>query len=245
MAGGRRELDAAAHDALLCADGVSSDGSLEFRMDDWGVDVGVAGSQKGRMLPAGLALLAVSERALQATESARSPRSVFDLRAMAAQNDDGYFPYTPPLSLLFGLREALDMFAEEGLDQVYARHSRLGSGVRAAIAAWDLELCARDPAAYSDTVSAVMLPAEFDARRVIDIAFRRWNLSLGGGLARLAGRSFRIGHLGDLNELMLLGALAGTELSLADAGVPVIPGSGVSAAQALWSETTPRPPART
>lgn len=239
----RAAMDAAGHDALLLVDGVSSIGSMPFRMDEWRVDVAVTGSQKGLMLPAGLAIIAVSERALAATGTARAPRSVFDLRAMAAQNDDGYFPYTPPLSLLFGLRETLDMFAEEGLEQVFARHERLASGVRAAVAAWDLELCARDPRSYSSTVTAVVVPPEHDARRVIDIAFRRWNLSLGGGLARLAGRVFRIGHLGDLNELMLLGALSGVELALADAGVPVIFGAGVSAAQSLWRQAAVSPAA--
>jgi alanine-glyoxylate transaminase/serine-glyoxylate transaminase/serine-pyruvate transaminase len=237
----RAALDAAAHDAMLFVDGVSSIGSMEFRFDSWGVDAAVAGTQKGLMLPAGLAIVAISEKALAASETARAPRSVFDLKAMAAQNDEGYFPYTPPLSLLFGLREALDIFAEEGLPNIYARHARFGAGVRAAVAAWDLELCARSPEAYSDTVSAVMLPPEFDARKVIDVAFRRWHLSLGGGLARLAGKAFRIGHLGDVNELMLLGALAGVELALIDTGLPIIAGTGVSAAQLVWSESTPRP----
>ncbi|HLV25200.1 MAG TPA: aminotransferase class V-fold PLP-dependent enzyme [Gemmatimonadales bacterium] len=241
IAGVRAALDSTAHDALLLVDGVSSIGCMEFLFDAWGVDVAVAGTQKGLMLPAGLAIIAVSEKGLAASESARAPRSVFNLQAMAAQNDEGYFPYTPPLSILFGLREALDIFAEEGLENVFARHARLGAGARAAVAAWDLQLCARDPQAYSDSLSTVMLPAEYDARKVIDIAFRRWNLSLGGGLARLAGRAFRIGHMGDVNELMLLGALGGVELAMMDAGVPITAGSGVSAAQLVFSESTPRP----
>jgi len=230
----RAAMNAAGSDALLFVDGVSSIGSIEFRMDDWGVDVAVCGTQKGLMLPAGLAVLAVSEKALAATATATSPRSDFDLRPMVAQNDDGYFPFTPPLSLLFGLREVLDMLAEEGYDQVFARHARLAEGVRAAVAAWELPLCARDPQACSNTVSAIVLPEAHDARKVIDIAFRRWDLSLGSGLARLAGRVFRIGHMGHLNELMLLGALGGVELALADAGVPVRPGAGGGAAQEVW-----------
>lgn len=235
----RAAMDAAGSDALLFVDGVSSIGSIEFRMDDWGVDVAVCGTQKGLMLPAGLAVIAVSRKALAAVESAKSPRSVFDLRPMMAQNDDGYFPYTPPLSLLFGLREVLDMFAEEGLERVFERHARLAQGVRAAVGAWGLTLCARDPKVYSNTLSAVVLPEEHDARKVIDIAFRRWNLSLGGGLARLAGRVFRIGHMGHVNELMLIGALGGAELALADAGVPIEAGSGVAAAEAVWRKAAP------
>ncbi|HEX6629832.1 MAG TPA: hypothetical protein VF048_02025, partial [Gemmatimonadaceae bacterium] len=163
-------------------------------------------------------------------------RGFFDLRPMLRANEEGYTPYTPALSLLFGLREALDMFAEEGLERVFARHAHLAAGVRAAVAAWGLELCAARPELYSDTVSAVVVPEGADARRVIDLAFRRHDLALGGGLARLAGRVFRIGHLGDVNELMLLGALAGVEMSLRDAGIAVTYGSGVAAAQTLWQE---------
>jgi alanine-glyoxylate transaminase/serine-glyoxylate transaminase/serine-pyruvate transaminase len=153
---------------------------------------------------------------------------------MLQANDEGYFPYTPALSLLFGLRESLDMLAEEGLPNVFRRHERLAAGVRAAVAAWDLTLVARAPALFSPTVSAVVVPPDMDARRVIDVAFRRYDLALGAGLARLGGRVFRIGHLGDLNELMLLGALAGVEMSLLDAGARFDPGVGVGAAQRLW-----------
>lgn len=229
----RAAIDAAGHDALLFVDGVSSIGSMPFEMDAWRVDVAITGSQKGMMLPAGLALLCLSDRAVAAAQGG-APRAFFDLRPMLASNDDGYFPFTPALSLLFGLREALDMLAEEGLDAVYARHARLAEGVRAAVSAWGLDIVARDPAAYSRTVTAVVVPEDADARRVIDIAFRRYDLALGGGLARLAGRVFRIGHLGDVNELMLLGALAGTEMALADAGVDVTLGAGVAAAQRTW-----------
>jgi alanine-glyoxylate transaminase/serine-glyoxylate transaminase/serine-pyruvate transaminase len=236
----RAAMDAAGSDALLLVDGVSSIGSMEFEMDAWRVDVAITGSQKGMMLPAGLALVCLSERALAAAREGGAPRAFFDLRPMLQANDDGYFPFTPALSLLFGLREALDMLAEEGLPAVYARHRRLAEGVRAAVGAWGLDVVARDPGAYSSTVTAVRVPDGADARAVIDVAFRRYDLALGGGLARLAGRVFRIGHLGDVNELMLLGALAGTEMALADAGVAVTLGGGVAAAQARWRDAAPR-----
>ena len=230
----RSALDDAGHPALLLVDGVSSIGSMPFELDAWRVDVAITGSQKGLMLPAGLCIACLSDRAERAALAGTGARAYFDLRPMMAQNDDGYFPYTPPLSLLFGLREVLDVLAEETLPAVYARHVRLARGVRAAVRAWGLELCARAPEAYSDTVSAVVVPAGADAREVIDVAFRRYDLSLGGGLARLAGRVYRIGHLGDLNELMLLAAIGGSEMAMLDAGIRVDPGSGVAAAQAEW-----------
>ena len=233
----RAALDGSDHPALLLVDGVSSVGCMPFQLDDWRVDVAITGSQKGLMLPAGLGIICLGARALALVPENRAPRAFFDLRPMLAQNAEGYFPYTPALSLLFGLRESLDMFAEEGLPAVFARHRRLGDGVRAAVAAWGLSLCAARPELQSDSVSAVVVPESADARRVIDIAFRRWNLSLGGGLARLAGRVFRIGHMGDVNELMLLGALAGVELSMLDAGIEVPAGSGVAAAQRVWRES--------
>jgi alanine-glyoxylate transaminase/serine-glyoxylate transaminase/serine-pyruvate transaminase len=236
----RAAMDSADHPALLFVDGVSSIGSMPFRMDDWRVDVAITGSQKGLMLPAGLAIVCLSERAERIARAPGGARAFFDLRPMMAQNDEGYTPYTPPLSLFFGLRAVLDIFAEETLDAVYRRHVRLASGVRAAVDAWGLELCARAPELYSDTVTAIVVPADADARRVIDVAFRRYDLSLGGGLARLAGRVFRIGHMGDLNELMLIGALGGVEMALLDAGIDVEPGSGVAAAQRYW-RTAPTP----
>jgi alanine-glyoxylate transaminase/serine-glyoxylate transaminase/serine-pyruvate transaminase len=158
----------------------------------------------------------------------------FDFADMRRTNVDGYFPYTPALPLLHGLRTALDMLFEEGLEQVFARHHRLASGVRAAVGAWGLATCCRHPRWYSDTVTAIMVPPGANGAQVIDIAFRRYNLALGAGLARVAGKLFRIGHLGDLNELMLLGALAGAEMAMADAGIAIEPGSGVAAAQAYW-----------
>ncbi len=227
----RRAIDAAGHPALLYVDGVSSVASLDFRMDEWGVDLAIAGSQKGFMLPAGLGILATSDRALAAREHARSPRAFFDFGPMIQQNDQGYFPYTPPVTLLYGLRESLDMLLEEGLPNVFARHHRLAAACRAAVEAWGLSLCATDPASRSDTVSTVMTPAGIDSGSVITTAYRSYDLSLGAGLGQLGGKAFRIGHLGDLNELMLLGALAGVELTLKNVGVDLILGSGVAAAQ--------------
>lgn len=230
----RRMLDALDHPALLLVDGVSSIASIDFRMDDWGVDVAVCGSQKGFMMPAGLAVLCASEKAMAAAERAAAPRCYFDFAAMARANDAGYFPCTPPVTLLYGLRASLDRLFAEGLDNVFARHHRLAEGVRRAVAAWGLELCARAPRSYSDTVSAVVVPADFDARKVLDIAYHRYGLSLGGGLSRLAGRVFRIGHMGDFNELMALTAIAGSELAMLEAGLPIEAGSGTAAAQDFY-----------
>ena len=227
----RRAIDAAGHPALLYVDGVSSVGSIDFRMDEWGVDLAITGSQKGFMLPAGLGMIGVSQKALALRESARSPRAFFDFGPMIKSNAEGYFPYTPAVTLLYGLRESLDMMLEEGLENIYARHRRLADACRAAVKAWGLKLCARDPSTYSDTVSSVMVPDNVSSNEVIDVAYRRYNLSLGAGQGQLAGKLFRIGHLGDLNELMLLGALAGVEMALMDVGIAVRPGSGVAAAQ--------------
>jgi len=230
----RRAMDAASHPALLYVDAVSSLASIDLRFSDWRIDVCVAGSQKGLMMPAGLGLLCVSPAALAASRSAALKRVFFDFGDMLRTNADGYFPYTPSIPLLHGLREALSMLREEGLAAVFHRHARLAAGVREAVGAWGLELCARSPRWYSNTVSTVMVPAGKDGARVVDIAFRKYDLALGAGLSRLAGKAFRIGHLGDLNELMLAGALAGTEMALADAGIDVAAGSGVGAAQEYW-----------
>jgi alanine-glyoxylate transaminase / serine-glyoxylate transaminase / serine-pyruvate transaminase len=231
----RKAIDNAKHPALLYVDGVSSVGSLEFRMDDWGIDLAITGSQKGFMLPAGLGLIAVSQKALAKRESAKLPRVFFDFGDQIKANATGYFPYTPALTLLYGLRESLDMLLEEGLDNVYARHHRLADGVRAAIKAWGLSLCAKDPKWNSDTVSAIMVPQGIDGAAVIATAFKKYNLALGAGLGQMSGKLFRIGHLGDLNELMLLGALAGAEMSMRDVGMSqIVPGSGVAAAQEFW-----------
>ncbi|HUL49009.1 MAG TPA: aminotransferase class V-fold PLP-dependent enzyme [Gemmatimonadales bacterium] len=237
VAGVRRVLDATRHPALLYVDGVSSIGSIDFRMDEWKVDLAVTGSQKGLMLPAGLGILAASQKALAAREQAKLPRAFFDLGDMVRSNATGYFPYTPAVLMLYGLRESLDILGEEGLDRVFARHQRLAEGVRSAIRAWGLKLCAKAPKWYSNTVSAIMVPDGIDAAQVIDVAFRRYNLALGAGLGRMAGKLYRIGHMGDLNELMLLGALSGAEMSMRDVGIQVTPGSGVAAAQEYWRST--------
>jgi alanine-glyoxylate transaminase/serine-glyoxylate transaminase/serine-pyruvate transaminase len=235
IGGLRRVMDAAKHPALLMVDGVSSVACIDFRMDEWGVDLAVSGSQKGFMLPAGLGILGVSPKALNAAATAKSRRCYFDLADMIKANDAGYFPYTPPLPLLYGMREALNLIFEEGLEYVFSRHHYLADGVRAAVTqGWKLKLCAKEPKWYSDTVSAVVVPNGFNGAHVIDVAFRRYNLALGAGLSKIAGKVFRIGHLGDLNELMLIGALAGAEMSMLDVGIEVTPGSGVAAASEYW-----------
>jgi len=235
----RAAMDRAAHPALLFVDGVSSIASLAFAMDDWRVDCAITGSQKGFMMPAGLGILYCSPRVMQGLDAVRTPRAYFDLRPMRDNNLQGFFPSTPATTLLWGLNEALTMLHEEGMSAVAARHHRLAEGVRRAVHAWGLRLCAAEPSLYSDTVSAVVVPDGADARRVIEIAHRRWQLALGSGLAQLAGKVFRIGHLGDVNELMLAGALAGVEAALLDAGIPVTPGAGVGAATTYWRETAP------
>ena len=239
LAAVRAAMDRAGHPALLFVDGVSSIASLDFQMDRWGVDCAITGSQKGFMLPAGLGILYCSPRVMDGLDAVRTPRAYFDLRAMRDNNAHGFYPATPPTTLLWGLDEALTMLLEEGMPAVAARHRRLAEGVRRAVHAWGLSLCAARPALYSDTVSAVVVPEGIDARAVIDLAARRWQLALGSGLAQLSGNVFRIGHLGDLNELMLAGALAGVELALRDAGVSVTPESGVAAATAWWHESAP------
>ena len=240
IAGVRRALDAAGHPALLMVDTVSSLASIDFRMDEWRVDCTVSGSQKGFMLPAGLGLLGMSQKALKAMPAATSRRCYFDIADMARANATGYFPYTPSIPLLHGLREALAMIAEEGLENIFARHTYLASGVRAAVLeGWGLRLCAKDPKWYSNTVSAILVPEGFDAAKVIANAYARYNLSLGAGLSKVAGKVFRIGHLGDLNELSLMGAIAGAEMSLLDNGIDVKPGSGVAAASHWWRHNRP------
>jgi alanine-glyoxylate transaminase/serine-glyoxylate transaminase/serine-pyruvate transaminase len=237
IAGVRRALDETRHPALLFVDGVSSIASIDFQMDAWGVDIAVAGSQKGFMLPAGLAILCVSQKALSKAKDAKLHRCYFDFADMIRTNKDGFFPYTPPLSLMRGLRAAVDMLLEEGLENVFARHHRLGEAVRRAVAAWNMKLCAKEKRWHSDTVSAIQLPDGFDSNALIHHAYRRYGLSLGMGLAKLNGKVFRIGHLGDLNELMVLSALGTTELALRDQGVPIKAGSGVGAAIEHFHQT--------
>lgn len=238
IAGIRRAMDAVNHPAFLFVDAVSSLGSIDFRMDEWKVDVCVSGSQKGLMLPAGLGITCVSEKALEARRTtSKQPRCYFDYIDMVNQNKNGYFPYTPALPMLYGLKEALKAIEEEGLENIFKRHTYLAGGVRAAVhEGWGLKVCAKKPEWFSDTVSAILVPEGFDAAKVIDRAFRRYNLSLGAGLSKVAGKVFRIGHLGDCNELMMLSAIGGAELAMLDNGIPIQPGSGVAAAQRFWRE---------
>jgi alanine-glyoxylate transaminase/serine-glyoxylate transaminase/serine-pyruvate transaminase len=184
------------------------------------------------MLPAGLGIVCVSKKAIAAIKDGNCRRAYFDLNDQIKANATGYFPYTPALPMLYGLREALDILDEEGLENVFARHHHLAGGARAAVGAWGLKLCAKAPKWNSNTVSAILVPAGFNGADVIDVAYRRYNLALGAGLSQVAGKLFRIGHLGDLNELMLLGAIAGAEMAMRDTGIEVEPGSGVVAAQA-------------
>jgi alanine-glyoxylate transaminase/serine-glyoxylate transaminase/serine-pyruvate transaminase len=238
----RQAIDSVKHPALLFVDSVSALASIDFRMDEWGVDVCVSGSQKGLMLPAGLGVTCVSQKALDASRKAGSKRCYFDYADMVQANASGYFPYTPALPMLYGLRESLAMLAEEGLDNVFRRHAYLAAGTRAAVLeGWKLRLCAVAPKWYSDTVSAIMVPEGVNGAEVIARAFTRYNLALGAGLSKVAGKLFRIGHLGDLNELMLLGAIAGAEMAMLDVGVKIEPGSGVAAAQKYWRSNPAAP----
>jgi alanine-glyoxylate transaminase/serine-glyoxylate transaminase/serine-pyruvate transaminase len=211
---------------------VSSIASIDFRFDEWRVDLAITGSQKGLMLPAGLSVVCASQKTLAAMKDATCRRAYFEFGDHMKANASGYFPYTPALPLLHGLRESLAMLEEEGLENVFARHRHLANGTRAAVEAWGLKLCAREPKWHSDTVSAIMVPHGCNGAEVIDRAYRRYNLALGAGLSQMAGKLFRIGHLGDLNELMLLGAIAGAEMAMNDVGIEVELGSGVAAAQA-------------
>jgi alanine-glyoxylate transaminase/serine-glyoxylate transaminase/serine-pyruvate transaminase len=233
LLGIRRILDGVSHPALLAVDGISSIGSIEFLMDEWGIDLAVSGSQKGMMLPTGLSLVCASQKALALGASAKCHRYYFDFSLQGAANSDGWFPYTPAMTLLRGLRESVNMLLEEGMPQVYARHARYANAVRAAARAWKLELCAKDPTTYSNTVSAICVPPDIDSDQVVKNAYQNYNLSLGGGLTEVAGKVFRIGHLGDLNELMILSALAGTEMALCDSGIDIELGCGVGAAAAM------------
>jgi alanine-glyoxylate transaminase / serine-glyoxylate transaminase / serine-pyruvate transaminase len=238
----RAGLDSIKHPALLFVDSVSALASIDFRMDEWGVDVCVSGSQKGLMLPAGLGVTCVSQKALEASKKAASKRCYFDYGDMVQSNASGYFPYTPALPMLYGLRESLAILAEEGLDNVFRRHTYLAAGTRAAVLeGWKLKLCAVSPKWYSDTVSAIMVPEGVNGAEVIARAFTRYNLALGAGLSKVAGKLFRIGHLGDLNELMLLGAIAGAEMAMLDVGAKIEPGSGVAAAQRYWRSNPAAP----
>ena len=237
VAGVRKILDAHGHPAMLFVDGVSSIASIDFRMDEWGVDVAVSGSQKGFMLPTGLAIVGVSQKAIEARKSSTLPKCFFDYEDMIKTNAQGYFPYTPATTLLRGLRASVDMLLDEGLENVFARHNRLAGGVRAAVEAWGLKTCAAGPEWHSDTVTAIMVPEGFDANDVIQTAYHRYDLSLGAGLSKVAGKVFRIGHLGWLNEIMVMQALGGAEMAMRDVGIAFEPGAGVGAAVKHFTET--------
>jgi alanine-glyoxylate transaminase/serine-glyoxylate transaminase/serine-pyruvate transaminase len=225
----RRALDEAKHPALLMVDTVSSLGSIDYRHDEWGVDVAIGGSQKGMMLPPGLAFNAISARALEASKRSTLPKSYWRWTEMLANNSKGFFPYTPATNLLYGLREAIGMLQAEGLPNVFTRHARLAEATRCAVRQWNLEMVALDPSEYSNVVTALFVPEGFDEKALRSLILDRFNMSLGSGLGKLAGRAFRIGHVGDFNELMLAGTLAGVEMGLDLAGIPHRKG-GVGAA---------------
>ena len=231
----RKAIDRAQHPALYMVDTISSLGSIDYRHDEWGVDVTVAGSQKGLMLPPGLSFNAVSDKALAAAKSSRLPKSYWSWEDMLGPNKTGFFPYTPATNLLYGLREALLMLHEEGLDNVFRRHDRHAEATRRAVRAWGLEILCLNPAEYSSALTAVMLPDgrnEADFRKIV---LDNFNMSLGSGLGKVAGKVFRIGHLGDFNDLMLAGTLAGVEMGLAVAGVPHKKGGTAAAMDYLVS----------
>jgi alanine-glyoxylate transaminase / serine-glyoxylate transaminase / serine-pyruvate transaminase len=232
----RRAMDAEKHPALLMVDTVSSLASIDYRHDEWGVDVTIGGSQKGLMLPPGLGFNAVSQRALSASAQARLPRAFWSWEDMKGPNANGYFPSTPATNLLYGLREAISILHEEGLEQVFQRHWRLSEATRRAVGAWGLELLCLNSAEYSPSCTAVLLPDGFNEVEFRTIVLDHYNLSLGAGLGKVAGRVFRIGHLGDLNDLMLCGTVCGVEMGLARFGVPH-KAMGVAAAMAFLKES--------
>ena len=234
----RRAIDAVGHSALLMVDTISSLASVDYRHDEWGVDVTVAGSQKGLMLPPGLSFNAVSNKAMKASESAGLIRSYWSWAEMAGPNDTGYFPYTPATNLLYGLNESINILHEEGLENVFARHARHGAAARAAVEAWGLEVLCNKASDRSPVLTAVMVPEGHSADNFRSVTLRNYDMSLGNGLSKVADRVFRIGHLGDFNDLMLIGTLAGVEMGLRDAGVPYRVG-GVQAAMAVLGQTAP------
>jgi alanine-glyoxylate transaminase / serine-glyoxylate transaminase / serine-pyruvate transaminase len=232
----RKAIDVARHPALFMVDTISSLASIDYRHDEWGVDVTVGGSQKGLMLPPGLGFNAVSEKALAAGKASKLPRSYFGWEEMLSTNKDGFFPYTPATNLLYGLAEAIDMLHEEGLQRVFARHDRHAEGVRRAVQAWGLEVLCREPRHYSSSLTAVLMPQGHDADALRRAALEHFDVSLGTGLTKLAGKVFRIGHLGDTNDLTIIATLAGVEMGLGLAGVSHKP-EGVRAAMAYFAGT--------
>jgi alanine-glyoxylate transaminase/serine-glyoxylate transaminase/serine-pyruvate transaminase len=234
----RKAIDRTGHPALLMVDTISSLASIDYRHDEWGVDVTVAGSQKGLMLPPGLSFNAVSDKALAAHRTARLPRSYWDWGAMLPAMESGFFPYTPATNLLYGLNEAIEMLLEEGLENVFARHDRHAEATRRAVRAWGLDILCRDPAEYSSSLTAILMPQGHDADEFRKLVLANFDMSLGAGLTKLRGKVFRIGHLGSFNDLMLMGTLAGVEMGLGLAGVPYRRG-GVDAAMAYLATPTP------
>ncbi len=235
----RGAMDAAGHPALLFVDGVSSIASMDFRMDEWGVDIAVTGSQKGFMLPAGLAIVGFSPRAMAAVDTARLPRTFFDIRDMGRSYAANGYPYTPAVGLLNGLRQSCDMLLGEGLDNVFARHRRIADGVRAAVQAWGLDLCAASPDLYSDSVSAIRTPDGFNATSIVTHAADTYGVAFGVGLGEVAGKVFRIGHLGMLTDVLALSGIATAEMCMADLGLDIRLGSGVAAAQEVYRASAP------
>ena len=232
----RKAIDNAKHPALLLVDTISSLASIDYRHDEWGVDVTVGGSQKGLMLPPGLSFNATSEKALAASKAAKLPRSFFDWSEMIPANADGWFPYTPSTNLLYGLREAIAMLEEEGFANVFARHNRHAEATRRAVRAWGLEILCSNPDEYSSALTAIVMPAGHDADNLRDVILRHFDMSLGMGLAKLKGKVFRIGHLGDFNDLTLAGTLAGVEMGLELAGVPHKKGGVLAAMEHLTAQ---------
>jgi alanine-glyoxylate transaminase/serine-glyoxylate transaminase/serine-pyruvate transaminase len=232
----RRAIDAAKHPALLMVDTISSLGSVDYRHDEWSVDITVGGSQKGLMLPPGLSFNAISDKALAASKAAQGHKLFWSWEEMIANNKNGFFPYTPATNLLYGLAEAVDMLHEEGLDNVFARHERHAEATRRAVAAWGLENLCKDAKYYSPVLTAVLMPEGHNADHFRKVTLDAFDLSLGTGLTKVAAKVFRIGHLGDTNDLTIIGALAGVEMGLGLAGVPHKPG-GVAAAMGYLAET--------
>lgn len=233
----RAAMTATKHPALLMVDTISSLGVMDYRHDEWGVDVTVSGSQKGMMLPPGLSFTAISNKALEANKTAKLPRAYWAWDDMLSNNASGFFPYTPATGLLYGLSEAIDMLNEEGLDNVHARHERLAEATRRAVRGWGLEIVCRDPKYYSPAVTAIYVPDGYNADTFRSIVLNTFNMSLGTGLNKLAGKAFRIGHLGDTNELTIMGALSGVEMGLSVAGIPHKKG-GAAAAMEYLTETS-------
>ncbi len=230
----RRAMNASSHPAMLFVDGVSSIASMDFRMDEWDVDIAITGSQKGFMLPAGLAIVGFSPKAIASLETATLPRTFFDIRDMAKGYAANAYPYTPAVGLLNGLKLATEMLLEEGLENVFARHNRLATGIRAAVNAWGMDLCAVSPDLHSDTVSAILTPEGFDATKIVTHAADKYDVAYGVGLGEVAGKVFRIGHLGSLTDVMALSGIATIEMVMADLDLPVTLGSGVAAAQEYY-----------